>query len=205
VLAFKKQMEGMSVRPERWTLTQQALDTFLVRLGPDRDKAGQTYEEFRRKLVTFFRVNGCWEAEDLVDTTLDRVIRRLEEVEVHDLPAFIRGVARHVASETHRCKVWQVPIEDAPEIVRKDNSIEIPGEQATVELRLRCLEKCASQLPQPDRTLMLEFYRFDGSQKIENKRRMADSLGLTLGALRVKAFRLRAKLEACITKCMGAV
>ena len=69
--------ERMSVSPQRWYLSQEALDTFLARLNADRDQAGQAYEEFRRKLITFFRMNGFWEAEELVDTTFDRVIRRL--------------------------------------------------------------------------------------------------------------------------------
>ena len=94
-------MDGMGVKPEQWSLTQKALDAFLARLDSDRNKAGLAYEQIRRKLVTFFRVNGSWdEAEQLADTTLDRVIRRSEEVKVRELPGFIRGVARRVFSGT---------------------------------------------------------------------------------------------------------
>jgi DNA-directed RNA polymerase specialized sigma24 family protein len=194
----------MSVRPGQWILTQQGLETFLTRLDPDRDQAGLAYEQIRKKLVTFFRVNGCWEAEELVDKTLDRVIRRLEEVEVHELLAFIRGVARHVASETHKSKVRQVSLDDAPEIVRKD-AVDHSEEQATAEKRLSCLEKCASRLRQADRELMFEYYRLDGAQKIENKRKMAGALEITAGTLRVRVFRLRQQLEDCMTPCMEAV
>jgi len=195
--------ESMNLRPERWTLTQEALDLFLARLDPDRDRAGQIYEQIRHKLVTFFRCNGFWDGEDLVDETLDRVIRRHAEVEIIDLMAFIRGVARRVASESHKLQVRQIPLDDAPELVRKDNTVNDPEETAIAEKRLICLEQCASRLHKADRDLVGEYYRYKGRQKIENKRKMAEAMGITPGTLRVRAFRVRLQLEGCMTQCMG--
>lgn len=196
-------MEDMGVQPEQWSLTQQALDAFLARLDADRNKAGLAYEQIRRKLVTFFRVNGSWdEAEQLADTTLDRVIRRSEEVQVRELPGFIRGVARRVSSERHRTKVRPVPLDDTPEIVRKANPVKDPAEQAIAENLLGCLDKCANQLRPVDRELIFEFYRFDGGQKIEARKKLAAAYGITPDTLRVKAFRVRRELEACMTKCV---
>jgi RNA polymerase sigma factor (sigma-70 family) len=194
-------MDGMSARPVRWTLTREALDVFLARLDPDRDRAGQSYEQLRRKLVTFFRCHGCWDAEGLVDETIDRAIRRLGEIEVHDLVSFIRGVARHVASEIHKIRIQVVPLDAAPEPFRHD-STDI-DKQATDEKQLRCLEKCSVQLSERDRDLIFEYYKYEKSQKIENKRKMAEAMGITLGGLRVRAFRARQQLEDCITNCVA--
>jgi DNA-directed RNA polymerase specialized sigma24 family protein len=147
-------------------------------------------------------MNGFSEPEDLVDATFDRAIRRIEEVEVRDLPAFIRGVARHVASEAHKSKVRQVALDEVLGTVSGSRPTNDSDERATAERRFHCLERCSSQLCQADRELMAEFYRFDGGQKIENKKKIAETLGIALGALRVRAFRVREKLERCMTQCM---
>jgi DNA-directed RNA polymerase specialized sigma24 family protein len=192
---------GMTPRPEKWTLTKEALDVFLARLDADRDRAGESYEQVRRKLVTFFRCNGCWDAERLVDETIDRVIRRLGEVDVIDLMAFIRGVARHVASEAHKISIQVIALDDAAEPSRQRCAD--PEAEELTEKRLGGLEKCARYLSHQDRELVFDYYRYDKTEKIENKRKMAQNMGITAGALRVRAFRARQHLEDCITNCIA--
>jgi RNA polymerase sigma factor (sigma-70 family) len=193
-------MEWTSAR-QKWTFDKGALEAFLARLDPDRDRAAQCYEQVRSKLLTFFRCNNCWDAEDLVDETIDRVVRRLGEVDVHDLMSFIRGVARRVVSETHKARIRVVSIDEVPERVRSD-STELEDRPLT-EKRHECLEKCLGQLAEHDRNLTLEFYRYDKSEKIENKKRIAEQMGITSANLRVRAYRIRKQLEDCITKCTG--
>ena len=191
------------VRPRDWTLTQKALDRFLDRLNTDRDLAGQAYESIRRKLMSFFRYNGHHEGEVLVDETLDRVIRKMDEVEINDLMSFIQGVARRVSSESHKSRSREIPLDkiyEPSEQPSKDTD-----EDLLFTRRLQCLEQCAARcLSHADRDLMFEFYRYDKSQKIENKKNMAQSLGITMVAFRVRAFRARQKLENCATDCMKA-
>ena len=194
-------MDSVSVRSKHGTLTKEGFDTLLSRLDPDRNRAGHCYESVRRKLVTFFRCNNCWDAEALVDETIDRVSRRLQEVDVLDLVPFIHGVARRVACEAHRDRVREIPLEDAPEPAGPVGVD--PDEQRLTEKRLRCLGECAKHLSRPDSDLILEYYRYDKAQKIENKRIMAQELGITTGALRVRAFRARQRLEDCITNCIA--
>jgi len=194
-------MVGMSARPEKWTLTKESFDVFLTRLDPNRDQAGLSYEQVRRKLLTFFRCNGCSDAEKLVDETIDRVTRRLGEVDVHDLMPFIRGVARHVASEAHKIRIQVIALDDAPEPPQQLGAD--PEEEALTGKRLGCLEKCSGHLSDRDRQLIFEYYKYDKSQKIENKRKMAEAMGITLGGLRVRAFRARQQLEGCITNCVA--
>jgi DNA-directed RNA polymerase specialized sigma24 family protein len=191
---------GIRVRPQKWTLNQEALDTFLARLDPDRDCAAQHYEQVRNKLATFFRCNECSDAEGLVDETIDRVVRRLGEVVIHDLMPFIRGVARRVASEAHQMRIRLVPLDEVSERFQSDTD---SGDRGYADKRHGCLEKCLGQLSRQERDLAVEFYKQEKAEKIENKKRMAEAMGITTGTLRVRAYRVRKQLEGCITKCMA--
>lgn len=159
-------MDGTGVR-QKWVLNRTALDLFLARLDPDRDRAAQRYEEVRSKLMTFFRSNQCWDAENLVDETIDRVVRRLGEVAVHELMPFIRGVARRVASEAYRSHVRVVSIDESPGLRIDSTDSE---DRASENKRHGCLEECLSLLTTQDRDLTLEFYKYKGAGKIEQKK-----------------------------------
>jgi hypothetical protein len=52
------------------------------------------------------------------------------------------------------------------------------------------------------RELIIDYYVYDGHDKIEHHKLMAGELGITEGALRGRAFHLRATLEKCILKCV---
>jgi hypothetical protein len=58
------------------------------------------------------------------------------------------------------------------------------------------------QLSRQERDLALEFYKQEKAEKIENKKRMAEAMGITIGTLRVRAYRVRKRLEDCITNCL---
>jgi hypothetical protein len=54
--------------------------------------------------------------------------------------------------------------------------------------------------------LVVNYYDTDAGEKAKNaRRRLAGSLGLTLNALKVRACRLRMRLEACINNCVAGV
>src|SRR5260221_1110863 len=162
--------------------------------GPRRGK----YEEIRRKLMTFFRCNGFWKAEDHVDETIDRTIRRLGEV--RDLMPFIRGVARHVASEVRRMAPREIPLEDIREIASRGQRDE-EGERSFSK-RLKWWYECADRLTAEDREMLLQYYQYDRSQKVENKRNLAALMGISTATLRVRAFRARKQLEKLVVESM---
>jgi DNA-directed RNA polymerase specialized sigma24 family protein len=191
-------MEEAGVQRTKWVLTEEALQQFLAYLDPDPNRAGEKYEEIRRKLMTFFRCNGFWNAEDPVDETIDRTIRRLSEV--RELMPFIRGVARHVASEVRRRAPKETPIENTPELASQGQTDE-EGERC-FSRRLECVYKCADRLPPGDREIILQYYHYDKSQKIENKRNLATVFGITTATLRVRAYRARKQLEKLVMECM---
>src|ERR1044072_6747769 len=96
-----------------WNLTQDAFDKFLTWLNPNREQAATKYEEVRRKLIKIFACRGCAEAEDLADETINRVIRKMQELidsYVGDPALYFYGVARNVHLEYVRKSPPALPL-----------------------------------------------------------------------------------------------
>src|SRR5262245_26610723 len=87
----------------RWALTQEAFDTLLTHLGPDRESAGDKYLEVRCNLIRFFEWRGCPFPEDHADETINRVAKRASEGEEIRNPAgYFLGAARMLLLEIHK-------------------------------------------------------------------------------------------------------
>jgi len=65
---------------KEWVLSREAFDAFLAWLDPDRERAGERYEEIRRELIKDFVRRECSDAETLADEVIDRVIGKLPEI-----------------------------------------------------------------------------------------------------------------------------
>ncbi len=75
-------------------------------------------------------------------------------------------------------------------------------QQQTEEARLLCLRECLQKFEAADRELLLAYYREQGKAKLDTRRELAEALGIQPSVLRLKLFRLREKLEVCVTRCM---
>lgn len=182
------------------TLTASSFKALLERLDNDPVK----YEDLRMKIAHLMRWRGCYEsdADDLADRTLDRVAQKLiagEEVE--NLNAFAAAVARFIWLEHSRKKREEAVGDDLPEVaVEPDLDIDDP------EPRLRCLRRCVVNFSDDDKLLVVGYYDTDAGEKAKNARkRLAERFGLTLNALKVRACRLRMRLENCINDCVERV
>lgn len=178
---------------KEWTLNQAALDSLLAWLDPDRDKAGVKYEAIRTRLIKLFTCRGCHEAEDLADETINRVASKLGDVAEGyqgDPALFFYGVAKKVRQEYER-KKFKPALPPAP-----DNSDD-------VEQEYECLETCMRALPADQRRIVLEYYREDKRAKIDNRKRLAQELGIAINALRIRAHRIRSALQECVEECLG--
>ena len=51
---------------------------------------------------------------------------------------------------------------------------------------------------------MLSYYTGEGGRRIRNRKKIADRLGVAMNALRIRAYRLRARLEECVLECAAA-
>jgi DNA-directed RNA polymerase specialized sigma24 family protein len=182
----------------QWELTPQAFDQFLSLLDLDRDRAGESYEALRRNLIQLFIWRGCRDPESHADENINRVIRKIDEgEEILDVIAYAHGVARRLLLEIFKKQEReQVGIDELPPLIAQ------PAEQDD-ETGVLCLRRCLNRLPEESRQLIVLYYQGEKSAKIENRKRLAEGLRVTLGALRYRAFDLRQRLQGCIERCMG--
>ena len=172
-----------------WRLTGEAFDRLLEALDADRERAALAYEQLRRRIVGLIRWWGAWPAEDLADQTLDRVARKLQEgaeVPKGSLGAYVRGVARMVFYE------WTRSSRTPPEAAL--GALDANEGRQEEEAALRSLDKCLESLAPAERALVLRYYA--EGRKSEVRRDLAGELGISPTALRIRAHRLRQRLEA---------
>lgn len=167
-------------------------------LHPDQEKAIARYFTIRRGLVKMFEVRGCLDADELADEAIDRVIRKAESlVETYEGEpiAYFYGVAKNVFRESARKpKAEELPDNFAAAAAEPDS-----GEQ------FECLDKCLAELSADDRRLIVGYYSFEKGDKAGTRRTMAESLGMTVNHLRIRAFRVRDVLHKCIEHCMAGI
>jgi len=178
----------------RWTLTQGAFDLLLSQLDADRREAGTKYEALRRKLMKFFQWRGCSFPEDLADDTINRVARNLEAGEnIRHLAAYCAGIARHVFLESLRTRRQEEVL----------HAVTYPSPTPPDEdPRRECLERCLPELSAENFQLIVQYYQEDEKARIEARRNLAARLGIPPNALRIRAHRIRVRLQGCVEDCM---
>jgi len=186
------------------TLTASSFQILLDRLDADPASAATKYEDLRIKIAHLLRWRGCAEshADELADRTLDRVAIKLASGEsVENLNAFTAAVARFIWLEHSRKNKVDAVGDELPELpVEPDIDLDDP------EPRMRCLRRCITRFADEDKVLVVGYYDTDAGEISKNARkRLADTFGLTLNALKVRACRLRMRLESCINECVERV
>ncbi len=178
---------------KNWVLSQESFDLLLDWLSPDREQAGQRYEEIRTRLIKIYTTRGCCDADELADETINRVARKLVEVKDSyngDPALFFYGFVNHIHLEYLRRKPAPFPPS-------------MPGMSEDDEDRFRCLEECFEKLDGETRELVMQYYHGEKTAKIDHRREFADQLGIAPNALRLRAFRARAMLLKCIGRCLA--
>jgi RNA polymerase sigma factor (sigma-70 family) len=205
-------VESPTSLKKHWVLTQNAFDLLLARLDPDLERAGQHYENIRHALITFFECRGSACPEDHTDETINRVARRLlegKEIQTENPATYFYGVARNVLKEYwDRPGRLVAPIESVPASRQASDDpgllSEKQAERHLEEQRVDCLEHCLKALASRDHQLISEYYRGETGVKIQNRKLLAERLGIPLNALRIRALRIREKLEECVRQCLGS-
>ena len=191
-----------SANPHRkWSLTQEAFDGFLGCLADDRERAGEKYLEIRGNLIRFFEWRGCPFPEDHADETVNRVAKRVSEgEEIRNPMAYFTGVARLLVFEIlkARAKESQALNEMATSNVEYVDS-------SDSEARIECLRKCLAGLSSDSRELILQYYQGDKGEKIENRKKLTERLGVSVNTLRMRTLRLREKLQSCVENCVNNI
>jgi DNA-directed RNA polymerase specialized sigma24 family protein len=191
-------------------LTRREFDRLLAFLSPDLEKAAKEYLKIRNKMIFFFRSRGCRAPEDCADVTESRVGRKLIEgivIRASDPTSFFYGVANHVLQE-YWSDSWQksISIDDPSSFVQVSQDpfedAQREADRLQLEREMECLEKCLEKIPFKNRDLILRYYQGETSVKINNRKKLAEELGIQLNALRLQAFRIREKLQICVSNCI---
>jgi DNA-directed RNA polymerase specialized sigma24 family protein len=182
------------------------LSRLLLRLDSDAATAWEKYRGLRCRLMKFFEWNQCAFPEELADEVLDRVARKPQEEEIRDVTEFVIGVARNLRLEAYKKSQRETHIEDRPggqESLAdpRDHEQEIVAD-LDHQNSLACLRECLGNLRSADRTLALDYYSAQDEKQKVHRHKLASAAGITMIALRVRANRLREKLEQCVSTCL---
>lgn len=187
--------------------TLSAFELLLFRLDPDTDSASAKYEDLRVRVTRIFQWKGCpdSEADALADLTLDRIAAKLSQGEnIENVNAYAAAVVRFVWLEHQRKRKEDAAGDDLPEVaVQPDLTVFDDADE-----RMRCLRKCMAEIAgsENDRRLILGYYDTEaGGKNKDNRRQLAEIFGISMSALKVRACRIRARLEACINDCVNNV
>lgn len=193
-----------------WVMTASAFNLMLAQLDADPERAGERYELIRQKLTKFFQWRGCASPEDYTDRTIDRVARRLEEgadVQGRDPYLFFHGTAINVLRE-HWKDAERHGVDALDDLAPAKTPYADPIEQRSRqeerldhEVKLECLDECVHSLPSEQIEMIQQYHQNDGGAKIEQRKKLAVQLNLPLNALRIRTYRIRQELEACILNC----
>ena len=169
---------------------QEPFDALLAWLDPDREIAGQKYAVIHAGLVRIFVSRGFSDAEDLADLTVKRVtdlLPRIKDSYVGERPPYFYKVASYIILETRRRR--EIAMEVSPVEPTQENHISDVYEH---------LLKCLKLLPGERRELILDYYLYQGRDKIEQHERMAKERDISVEALRSRAHQIRKTLKHCV-------
>lgn len=196
----------VDVAREERGLTRVAFKRLLEWLDDGTDSQGETYLEMRRRLVAYFDRRNRPFADELADETLNRVGRTLEKsgsIDVSPPARYCYVVARFVFLEDLRHGRRYIQVDEARPASSPGSLRAAGAEESRVlqEQRLECLDRCLQRLKPEQRELAIEYYREANRDRIERRRELAKRMGITLNALGIRAWRVRARLEACVADC----
>lgn len=189
-------MERIASTAKEWVMSQDDFDRFLRWLDPNRDEANKKYLKNQRRLIRLLRAGGCSEADadGLADETITRVVRKMPEIAdsyTGDPMPYLRTVARYVFLEYLR----------KLEAMEAAAPLPPPDPWGEKEPRYACMDQCIKNLKPDDQRIALLYYTGEGREKIQGRRQLAEELGGS-NALRIRMFRIRETLRACIDDCM---
>jgi len=176
--------------PRRKPPDKEAFDKLLLWFDPDREKAAKKYQTIQFRLIRIFAARGCSDPEDLVDESFNVAALKIDwllENYVGDPALYLHGIAKKIFLE----------IKPNPNPPHLDLNTE------ELERRSVCLDQCLDWLTtSKERRLVLEYHAKDKQERIRTRRQLAEELGCTINALRIRVFHIHARLRPCIQECL---
>lgn len=184
---------------QKWTLTEEAFNKLLITLGGDRESGSAKYLEIRSNLTRFFEWRGCPFPEDHADETINRIARKIAEgEEILNPSGYAMGVARLLLLEIMKGRQ-----REQSALTEMGTASEIYTDSDEAEGRIECLQKCLQGLSADNRELILQYYQGEKGEKIRNRKNLMDRLGIPVNTLRMRALRLRERLQGCVEECIS--
>ncbi len=189
----------VSTANEKWSLTEETFDNLLGSFGTDRESAAVKYLEIRANLTRFFEWRGCPFPEEHADETFNRMARKVSQgEEIRNPAAYVIGVARLLVLEIIKAQSRQREVFGEYEASRIEQD-----DASDSEARIQCLQHCLQGMSPDNRQLIIEYYEGDKGVKIENRRKLGVRLGLAINTLRMRAQRVRERLQVCVEECLN--
>lgn len=182
----------MSPAKKLHVLEQEDFDRLIAWLDADPAGAALTYERIRWRLIAILASRGCAVPEELADETIDRVARRVADIQdsyVGDKAIYFLGVMTNVHHEYLK----------RPKILKPPDAVD---DVEVKEKRHLCLDKCLDKLTASSRHMIEHYYAADKKAKIDLRKQIAAEFGVSLNTLRLRALRIREKLQICIEQCL---
>lgn len=178
-------------------MISEHLALLLARLHPDPERAGEEYEVLRQKLIAYFQFRGCHTPEDCADVALDRVAQKLAEgEEVANITAYSYGIAKFVLLEYRKR-----PDRNSDEL---DSSLPSPGnilDDIQKRERMNCFTRCLKELNPEEARILRLYWDHDEKSNRDARRELAEELGITSTALRLRIMRIKSRFIPCYEKC----
>jgi DNA-directed RNA polymerase specialized sigma24 family protein len=169
---------------------QQVFEALLVRLEPSYSEPEKRYKQLRLKMVKFFSWRRCEDPDGLADETIGRAVKNLsagEEIRADNAYSYIYAIAKYVFIEYIREKKRREEIiNDLPNHL-----------QSSLEDSQDCRTECLQKLSGDKLKLLQQYYLGE-----ENRERLAQSLNISLNALRLQVHRLKQDLRICNKECL---
>lgn len=179
-----------------WELTPASFDRLLLALDPDRERAAEEYEKLRFKLTKFFEWRGCLTPDEYADRTIDRLARRIDAGEqIGQVYSYCCAIARLLLLEAQR-----QDHKEAAALKHLSSLLKSAPDADEAAIPAEIFERCLERLPPESRALVLAYYQEEKQAKIERRRQLADRLGIPLNALRLRAHRIRVRLQECVER-----
>jgi DNA-directed RNA polymerase specialized sigma24 family protein len=189
------------------TITREGLEALLKCLDQSPEAAAKKLLQLRQKLALIFERKMFPHGDALVDETLDRLATKIMTEEITSIPAYAHRIAMNICMEAARNERKFTPLSDAAGDGELPASEPDPEQQvidaSEVRRKQECLRKCLSRLASGERDLILEYYVGEKQERISQRRRLAERLGLTIEALRIETNDIRNRLRKWFEICIG--
>lgn len=186
-----------------YDVSEESFNRFLALLAPGPEEAAEAYFGLRSKLSMLFQMRGFPDPEGPADETLERLVKRVSESgnEILDIRAYALGIAKKILLEHQRSTRKTVSF-DSQRLDLQSSPEQSSIEHSDVQRRSEdCFRKCLGTLSPQTKELLLAYYSV-GGKPMKTRELLAQELGLSLNALRVKIHRERSSLNSCIRKCL---